>query len=232
MRPLTRERRSSPPAREEPLEVVGRDGVERAPFVLASVLREVLPERDVDGRGFLAREARIGHVRDDADDLARLRLGHGAVAGGADRDPDRLPERVLALDPAPLTSEAQRQLESAKAQPALSEYAGRLEKASGDLQASTMWLMQNGIANPDNAGAGSTPYLHLMGIVSLGLMWLRMASAAQAALDAGTEDKAFMEAKLVTARFFAERIMPDTGALRRKLEAGAEAIMALPVEAF
>jgi hypothetical protein len=95
-----------------------------------------------------------------------------------------------------------------------------------------MWLMQNGLANPDNAGAGSTVYMHQMGIVILGLMWLRMARAAQAALLAGTDDKAFMEAKLMTARFFSERIMPDTGSLRRKLEAGSEVIMAMPVEAF
>jgi alkylation response protein AidB-like acyl-CoA dehydrogenase len=121
---------------------------------------------------------------------------------------------------------------AAKLNPALAEYAGRLEKALGELQAATMWLMQNGLSNPDNAGAGSTPYMHIMGIVSLGLMWLRMAVAAQAALDAGSDDKEFMEAKLLTARFFAERIMPDAGALRRKLEAGSEAMMAMPVEAF
>lgn len=121
---------------------------------------------------------------------------------------------------------------AAKADPALEEYATRLEKSLGDLQASTMWLMQNGLANPDNAGAGSTAYMHQMGIVILGLMWLRMARAAQGALTAGTDEKAFMEAKLMTARFFSERIMPDTGALRRKLEAGSDVIMAMPVEAF
>jgi alkylation response protein AidB-like acyl-CoA dehydrogenase len=121
---------------------------------------------------------------------------------------------------------------AAKTDPALADYATRLEKALGDLQASTMWLMQNGLANPDNAGAGSTAYMHQMGIVILGLMWLRMASAAQNALSASTDDKAFMEAKLMTARFFSERIMPDTGALRRKLEAGSDVIMAMPVEAF
>jgi hypothetical protein len=121
---------------------------------------------------------------------------------------------------------------AAKLNPALADYAGRLEKALGELQAATMWLMQNGLSNPDNAGAGSTPYMHIMGIVSLGLMWLRMAVAAQAALDGGSDDKEFMEAKLLTARFFAERIMPDAGALRRKLEAGSEAMMAMPVEAF
>ena len=121
---------------------------------------------------------------------------------------------------------------AAKADPALEDYAARLEKSLGDLQASTMWLMQNGLANPDNAGAGSTAYMHQMGIVILGLMWLRMARAAQGALTAGTDEKAFMEAKLMTARFFSERIMPDTGALRRKLEAGSDVIMAMPVEAF
>lgn len=121
---------------------------------------------------------------------------------------------------------------AAKADPALEDFATRLEKSLGDLQASTMWLMQNGLANPDNAGAGSTAYMHQMGIVILGLMWLRMARAAQGALTAGTDEKAFMEAKLMTARFFSERIMPDTGALRRKLEAGSDVIMAMPVEAF
>ena len=70
------------------------------------------------------------------------------------------------------------------------------------------------------------------GIVALGLMWLRMVEAANAALDAGTGDAAFYEAKLVTARYFAERIMPEAGALRRKIEGGADAIMALSPEAF
>ena len=172
------------------------------------------------GMSQYVRDARITQIYEGANGVQALDLVGRKLAQNGGRGVQTL----FAL----LASE----IEVAKAKPGLTEYASRLEKASGDLQASTMWLMQNGMANPDNAGAGSTSYLHLMGIVSLGLMWLRMASAAQAALDAGTEDTAFMEAKLVTARFFAERIMPDTGALRRKLEAGAEAIMALPAEAF
>jgi hypothetical protein len=74
--------------------------------------------------------------------------------------------------------------------------------------------------------------MHLAGIVALGLMWLRMAKAAAAGLAAGTGDKAFYEAKLVTARYFGERFTPDAGALRRKIESGAEAMMALAPEAF
>jgi alkylation response protein AidB-like acyl-CoA dehydrogenase len=110
--------------------------------------------------------------------------------------------------------------------------AERLEKAVGDLQASTMWLMQNGMANPNHAGAAAYPYMTLAGHVCLGLMWLRMVRASAAALEGGAADRGFHEAKLVTARFFAERVLPETGALRRKLEAGADTVMALPAEAF
>ena len=106
------------------------------------------------------------------------------------------------------------------------------ERGVGDLQTATMWLMQNGMANPNNAGAAAYPYMTLMGIVALGLMWLRMAKASAGSLANGADDRAFHEAKLVTARFFAERTLPETGALRRKIEAGAEALMMLPAEAF
>jgi hypothetical protein len=107
-----------------------------------------------------------------------------------------------------------------------------LEKGVGDLQTATLWLMQNGLANPNNAGAAAYPYMTLMGIVSLGLIWLRIAKASTAALADGADDKAFHEAKLVTARFFASHVMPETGSLRRKIEAGAETLMALPAGAF
>ncbi|OJY66949.1 MAG: acyl-CoA dehydrogenase [Sphingobium sp. 66-54] len=119
-----------------------------------------------------------------------------------------------------------------KADPATAPIAEALEKANQQLQAATMWLMQNAMTNPNNAGAASYAYMHIMGIVAVGLMWLRMARAAQAQIAAGTGDAAYLQAKLVTARFFAERIMPDAGALRRKIEGGAEALMALPPEAF
>jgi hypothetical protein len=119
-----------------------------------------------------------------------------------------------------------------KADPATADFATRLEKANGELQAATLWFLQNGMKNPDNVGAGAQPYLHLMGIVAVGLMWLRMASAAAKLKAAGEGDAAFLDAKLVTARYFAERIMPDAGALRRKIEGGAEALMTLPPEMF
>jgi hypothetical protein len=63
-------------------------------------------------------------------------------------------------------------------------------------------------------------------------MWLKMAAAASRALDEGTDDRSFHEAKLTTARFYAERELPLSTALRRKIEAGAEALMRIPAEAF
>jgi alkylation response protein AidB-like acyl-CoA dehydrogenase len=116
--------------------------------------------------------------------------------------------------------------------PAVAPVAEALEKANQQLQAATMWLMQNAMTNPNNAGAAAYAYMHIMGIVSVGLMWLKMARAAQALLQSGTGNADFLNAKLVTARYFAERIMPDAGALRRKIEGGADALMALPPEAF
>ncbi|MDE0932591.1 MAG: acyl-CoA dehydrogenase C-terminal domain-containing protein [Novosphingopyxis baekryungensis] len=110
---------------------------------------------------------------------------------------------------------------------AVKDFAERLEKANGELKAATMWFMQNGMSNPNNVGAGAHSYMHILGIVALGLMWLRMAKAA-----AGMEGDKFAEAKLITARFFAERIMPDAGALRRKIEAGADSLMDLEPEMF
>lgn len=110
--------------------------------------------------------------------------------------------------------------------------ADALEKANGQLQAAALWLMQHGLANPNDAGAGAYATLHLTGIVALGLMWLKMARGAAAKLAKGEGDADFLSAKLVTARFFAERIMPRAGALRREIEGGSEAMMALPAEAF
>jgi alkylation response protein AidB-like acyl-CoA dehydrogenase len=121
---------------------------------------------------------------------------------------------------------------AAKGDPATADFAARLEKANGELQAATMWFLQNGMTNPNNVGAGAHSYMHLMGIVAVGLMWLRMAAAAAKLKAAGGGDAAFLDAKLTTARYYAERIMPDAGALRRKIESGAEALMALPPEMF
>ncbi|HEV7874163.1 MAG TPA: acyl-CoA dehydrogenase C-terminal domain-containing protein [Enterovirga sp.] len=107
-----------------------------------------------------------------------------------------------------------------------------LGKGLGHLQQSTMWFMQNAMAKPDNAGAGATEYMHLLGLVALGYMWARIAKAALDRKGQGDGVADRMDAKLTTGRFFMERLMPETGALSRRIQAGSDAIMAMPAEMF
>jgi hypothetical protein len=107
-----------------------------------------------------------------------------------------------------------------------------LGKGLGHLQQSTMWFMQNAMAKPDNAGAGATEYMHLLGLVALGYMSARIAKAALDRKGQGDGVADRMDAKLTTGRFFMERLMPETGALSRRIQAGSDAIMAMPAEMF
>ena len=68
---------------------------------------------------------------------------------------------------------------------AMKPYVAPLGGALGQLQQATMWFAQHGLAKPDNAGAGSTDYMHMFGLVALGYMWAQMAKVAQEKLAAG-----------------------------------------------
>ncbi len=113
----------------------------------------------------------------------------------------------------------------------LKPFVEGLADAKGKLQEATMWLMQNGLMNPDNAGAASTDYMHLFGLTALAYMWALIAQAANAKIAAGDTDP-FYASKLVVGRYFVERLLPDTGAHLAKLKTGSELMMALPAEAF
>jgi alkylation response protein AidB-like acyl-CoA dehydrogenase len=115
----------------------------------------------------------------------------------------------------------------------LAPFTKGLKKGLNDLQASTMWFMQNAMAKPDNAGAGSTDYMHLFGLVVIGYMWAKIAKAAEAGLAGGAgEREDFLKNKLVTAKFFMERLMPETALRKTRIEAGADTVMELAAEAF
>ncbi|MEP0191039.1 MAG: acyl-CoA dehydrogenase C-terminal domain-containing protein [Erythrobacter sp.] len=124
------------------------------------------------------------------------------------------------------------EIAKAKAVDGLADIAEKVEKALGEQKAATMWFMQNAMGNPNHLGAGAHHYMHIMGIVTLGFMWLKMAQVAKSALEGSPSDAAFYEAKLTSAAYYAERFLPDAGALRRKLEAGSENMMALSEDAF
>jgi len=112
-------------------------------------------------------------------------------------------------------------------------YTKGLKKGLNDLQAATMWFMGNAMAKPDNAGAGSTDYMHLFGLVVLGYMWAKIAKTAEQKLAEGdTAREDYLKNKLITAKFYMERIMPETALRRTRIEAGADTTMALDAAAF
>jgi hypothetical protein len=121
---------------------------------------------------------------------------------------------------------------SAETSEAMKPFAAPVQTGLARLQEATMWLAQNGMKNPDNAGAASVDYLRMFGIVVVGYLWARQAKAAQAKLAAKSGNAAFYEAKLVSARFWMERMMPDTASLAERIKAGADGLMTLDAANF
>jgi alkylation response protein AidB-like acyl-CoA dehydrogenase len=113
----------------------------------------------------------------------------------------------------------------------LTPFTKPLQRGLDTLQQATLWLAQNGIANPNHAGAGAVDYLRMMGIVVTGWMWGRMAKLSQAKLATGDGDKAFYEAKIVSARYWMERMMPECPMLFERIQAGSDTIMAFAPDA-
>ncbi|WP_294924021.1 acyl-CoA dehydrogenase C-terminal domain-containing protein [uncultured Paracoccus sp.] len=112
------------------------------------------------------------------------------------------------------------------------DFLDPLKAASKDMQAAATFFMEKGLKNPDEALSGSYDFMHLSGHVVLGLMWARMAVAAQAALDAGEGDRAFLETKLHTGRYYMARQLPATAVHLARIRSGAAPVMALPPERF
>ena len=107
-----------------------------------------------------------------------------------------------------------------------------LKAGSKDLQAAAMFFMTNGLKQPNTALAGSYDFMHLMGHVSLGLMWARMAKAAYAGLDAQSGDEAFYNTKIATGRYYMARQLPATAMHLARIQSGEDPVMALAAEAF
>ena len=123
-------------------------------------------------------------------------------------------------------------LKANDANEALKPFAKGLKSGLDDLQKATMWFMQNAMAKPDNAGAGSTDYMHLFGLVAMGFMWAQIAAVAVTKKESEPSSAALMDAKLLTGKFFMERMMPETSAHLARISAGAETMMAMPADSF
>lgn len=107
-----------------------------------------------------------------------------------------------------------------------------LERAFGALQLATARIAEKGLADPEEAGAAATEYLRLMGLVALGYCFAKAAKVAGEKLAAGTDEADFYKAKIATATFYFDRILPQTAALFLQIKAGKASMMALEDAAF
>ncbi len=107
-----------------------------------------------------------------------------------------------------------------------------LERAFGALQLATGYIAEQGLRDPEEAGAAATEYLRLFGLVALGFMWARAAQVALEKLPVADGDAQFYRDKLTTARFYMERVLPQVGALYAAIKSGKAAMMQLDEAAF
>ncbi|CAM9470023.1 unnamed protein product [Phaeothamnion confervicola] len=180
------------------------------------------------GHGYIAeqgmeqfvRDARIAMIYEGANGIQALDLAGRKLGANGGR-------AVFAF-----FGEVDAALAECALEPEMAEFCAPLKETRGHLEAATLWFLENGMKNPNHVAAGSTDYLHLFALTALGLMWARMVRAAHAGLAAGTGDAGFYTAKLVTGRYFMQRVMPDGAAMLAKIKTGADAMMALEAEAF
>jgi len=113
---------------------------------------------------------------------------------------------------------------------ALKPFVDPLAKAFGRLQQATAVIAQRGLQDPDEAAAVASDYLRLFGLVALAYLWARMAEVALSKLDG--ETPGFYQAKVDTAAFFMQRLLPQSGALFASIMAGGRSTTAFNDDAF
>jgi alkylation response protein AidB-like acyl-CoA dehydrogenase len=124
-------------------------------------------------------------------------------------------------------------IEQHQADAELAEFVLPLAKGYARLQQVTLHVAQQGLRDPNEAGAASYDYLRLFALVALAYLWARMVAVAKARLAAGADgDASFYEAKLGTARFFMTKMLPESGALFAQIMAGGRPVMDFDEAAF
>jgi hypothetical protein len=107
----------------------------------------------------------------------------------------------------------------------LVDFVKPVRRGLDSLKAATLWFAQNALANPNDAGAGAVDYLRLMGVVVTGWMWARVAKFVQGKIADNTDASRYRD-KLVCARYWMERMLPECPMLLARIEAGSANVMA------
>ena len=178
------------------------------------------------GHGYIAewgmeqivRDARIAQIYEGANGIHALDL----VGRKLPSHDGRLVKRYLSM----LDEFAKEHRDNAE----MEEFITPLTHSVGFLKQATAWIATEAGRNPEEVGACSYDYLRLMALTSLAWVWAR---SAHIALDnLATDNTGYYRNKLITARFFMKRVLPQVKSLTDTLMAGADSVMAMDAEAF
>jgi phage-related minor tail protein len=115
----------------------------------------------------------------------------------------------------------------------LSEFVTPLAELVGEVTRLTTEIGIKAFTNQDEAGAAAVDYLRVVGHLVYAYFWARMAALAVDRIKAdGAAVDPFYAAKLATARFYFQRLLPETAYHVRAARAGAGSLMALPADLF
>ena len=117
-------------------------------------------------------------------------------------------------------------------QPDVAAIHAALEVAVSALGQATDWMVATQAHDPARAAAVAVPFLKLWGTVAGGWQMARAALIAARRLTAARGDEGFYRAKLATARFYAEHLLPQAGALAIEVSGGSGSVLALTPEEF
>ncbi len=177
------------------------------------------------GHGFISewgmeqyvRDARINQIYEGTNTIQSL---------------DLLARKVLADSGAKLKkfgAQVEAFLRAESANPAMAEFVAPLADLAEKMQKLTMEIGMKAMQNPDEVGAAAVPYMKVAGHLVFAYFWARMAKIALAKQDSGD---AFYKAKLLTARYYYAKLLPETATLIRVARAGSAPLMALEADLF
>jgi alkylation response protein AidB-like acyl-CoA dehydrogenase len=182
------------------------------------------------GMGFIEETGAAQHYRDariitiyegttgiQANDLIGRKTARdaGAVASAVSAEIDKVAAKL-----------------ASHADPVLNAIGMQLAAAQADLQSAIDWIVPAFGQNTRAAHAGAVPYLKLWGIVAGGWQMGRAALIAQEHLTKGIGNADFLRAKIATARFYAECLLPQASGYAHAVTHGGDSVLALPVEAY
>ena len=158
------------------------------------------------------RDARIGMIYEGTNSIQALDLLGRKVLMDGGKKLQRLASQVESL-----VSEVAGDEE-------LQGYADQLGKAAGQVATLTMVVGQKAMQNADEANAAAVDYLRYVGHVTYAFLWVKMAKVALDAVKAGQDKDGFYTAKLQTARFYFDKLFPETKMLSATIKAGGESL--------